>query len=157
MRKPIVVVVAVVSALMLSGVAYASTAAKKAPVKLSGPVNNHGNGKVKGGEVELEVDDIYFEKTFIKGKKGETVTVTITNEGSQQHTFTLDKQDIDEEIDSGDSVTVEVKIPKNGKPAAAYCRFHKSGGMQMAFYSKSGKTAKSTSSDDSESSGGYNY
>jgi plastocyanin len=160
MRKPIVLVAILASSLTLSGVAYASIGAgKKAPVKLDGQVNNHGRGKVRGGEVEIEADDLYFEKTFIKGKKGETVSVTITNEGSLQHTFTIDSQDIDETIDTGDNATVEITIPKNGKPAVAYCRFHESSGMQMAFYSKAGKKAKTSNGDDKDSGtpSGYNY
>ena len=160
MRKPIVLIATVALALTLPGVAYASsTMAKKPPVKLDGQVNNHGRGKVQGGEVEVEADDLYFEKTFVKGKKGETVSVTITNEGSLQHTFTIDSQDVDETIDAGDSTTVEITIPKNGKPAVAYCRFHESSGMQMAFYSRAGKKAKASNDDDKDSGtpSGYNY
>lgn len=156
MRKPLVLVVAAASALTLSGVAHASTVAKKAPVKLSGKVNNKGTGKTQGTKADLETDDYYFEKTFIKAPKGKTITVTIENHGSQQHNFSVDSQNIDESIDPGKKITVKVKIPKNGKPVAAYCKFHKSLGMQMAFFSKSGATAKSTSTDNSGSSG-YNY
>ena len=156
MRKPLVLVVAAASALTLSGVAHASTAAKKAPVKLSGKVNNKGTGKTEGTKAELEADDYYFEKTFVKAPKGKTITVTIENHGSQQHNFSIDGQNINENIDPGKKITVKVKIPKNGKPVAAYCKFHKSLGMQMAFFSKSGTKAKSTSTNDSGSSG-YNY
>jgi len=159
MRKPLVLTMAVALAATMAGTAAASTASKKAPVKLEGKVNNHGTGKAKGGEVEIGADDVYFEKTFVKVKKGETLTVTIENKGSLQHTFTIDKQDIDDTIDTGKSVTVTVKIPKNGKPVVAYCRFHGASGMKMAFFTKKGSKAKSTSTDsDSDSgSGGYNY
>jgi plastocyanin len=156
MRRPLVLTLAVTVALTLAGTATASTVAGKAPVKLSGKVNDHGTKKAKGGEIELEADDVYFEPTYVRAKKGQTVSVTITNEGSLQHTFTIDKQDIDETIDGGASVTVEVKVPKNGKPLAAYCRFHKGAGMQMAFFSKTGTKAKSTSNDGG-SSGGFGY
>jgi hypothetical protein len=76
-----------------------------------------------------------------------------------QHTFTIDSQDVDETIDPGKTVTVEVTVPKNGKAAAGYCRFHKSSGMQFAFFSKrGGKAAKTTSTGgDDGSSGGYGY
>ena len=156
MRKPLATAATVAAALLLASPALASTPAKKAPVKLSGKVNNHGTGKAEGTKAELEADDYYFEDTFVKAPKGKTITVKIESEGDQTHSFTIDSQGIDETIEPGKSVTVKVKIPKNGKPVAAYCRFHKSLGMQMAFFSKSGAKAKSSSSS-SSSSGGYNY
>jgi plastocyanin len=142
---------------MLSGVAQASTAAKKAPVKLSGKVNNKGTGATEGTKAELEADDYYFQDTFIKAPKGKTITVTLENEGSQQHNFSIDSQNVDKDVAAGKKITVKVKIPKNGKPVAVYCKFHKSLGMQMAFFSKAGTKAKSTSTDSSGGSSGYNY
>ena len=161
MRTRIVVTIAALVSFTVGGTALASTVdGKKPPVKLSGKVNAHGTGKAKDGAVDVEADDFYFEKTYIRGDKGETLSVTISNEGNVQHTFTIDKQDVDETLDTGDSVTVEVKVPKNGKPVAAYCRFHKTTGMQMAFFSKSGKSAKSGSgkpNDDSGAGSSYDY
>jgi plastocyanin len=135
------------SALLLGGItpAGASTAAKdKPPVKISGDVNNKGTGKVSGDAVEHEAGDLYFEKTFIKGKPGSTVGVTIENEGSTDHTFTIDAQGVDEELAPGDSIDVDVKIPKNRKPAVFYCRFHESSGMQGAFFSKKGSSSNAS-------------
>lgn len=153
MRKlPTLALALSASALLLGGItpAGASTAAKdKAPVKISGDVNNKGTGKVSGDSVELEADDFYFEKTFIKGTPDSTVGVTIKNEGTTNHTFTIDAQGVDEELAPGDSTDVDVKIPRNGKPALFYCRFHKSSGMQGAFFSK-----KASSSSASAGAGG---
>jgi plastocyanin len=167
MRKlPAAVLALSASTLLLGGfsVANASAPAKdKPPVKISGDVNNHGTGKVKGDAVELEAHNFYFDKTFIKGKPGTTVGVTIDNEGSVDHTFTIDAQGVDEQLAPGDSIDVDVKIPKNGKPAAFYCRFHKSQGMQGALFSKPGGKAASsgasggTTDTTSNSDGGYGY
>jgi plastocyanin len=167
MRKlPTVVLTLSASALLLGGIttAGASAPAKdKPPVKISGDVNNKGVGKVSGDSVELEADDFYFEKTYIKGKPGTTVGVTIKNEGTTDHTFTLDAQGIDEQIAPDDSVDVDVKIPKNGKPALFYCRFHKSSGMQGAFFSKKGSSSSASAGaggstqTTSGSDGGYGY
>jgi plastocyanin len=158
MRKALVIFVALAAASSIAWPAAASQPAKKKPVKLEGKVNNKGTGKVVDGAVEMEADDFYFEDTFIKGAKGDTVTVTIKNEGSVQHTFTIDKQDISETLDPGDSATIEVEIPANGKPAAGYCRFHEGSGMKFAFFSKSGGKARSEDSKDTGgSNGGYGY
>jgi len=159
MRLPRVIVVIVVTALTLvtlSGGAGAAVPDKAAPVKLEGKVTNKGVGAVKSGAAALRADDFYFEKTFVKGKAGSKVSVTVTNEGSAPHTFTIDAQHVDETIQPGDSVSVEVKVPAKGKVANFYCRFHVSSGMQGAFFSKAIKKNASTTSksDSSGSSGG---
>jgi plastocyanin len=154
-----------VAALLLGSagaVAGASAPTKdKPPVKISGDVNDHGVGKVKNDAVEVEADDFYFQKTYIKGKAGTTVDVEVKNEGSATHTFTIDSQDVNQELAPGKSVSVEVKIPKNGKPAPFYCRFHKSSGMQGAFFStagaKAGGSSSSSGGSNSNNGGGYGY
>ncbi len=157
MRKLAAVGIAAVTMLTLGGAAGAATPAKKPPVKLSGDVTNKGIGAAVDGAADMAADDFFFKKTFIKSPAGQTVSVTITNEGSTQHTFTIDAQDIDEELSSGDTVTVDVEIPASGKPIAGYCRFHKSSGMQFAFFSKSGGKAKSSSDNGGTTQGGYGY
>jgi plastocyanin len=161
MRKPSVTILSLVIALCFAGPALAATStAKKPPVKLSGKVNKKGTGKVENGAVEIETGDFFFDDTYIRGTKGETVTVTVVNEGDVEHTFTIDSQDIDETIEVGGTITVEVKIPKNGKAAVGYCSFHKGSGMQFAFFSKKGSkasTTSTTSSDDGGDSGGFGY
>jgi uncharacterized cupredoxin-like copper-binding protein len=160
MRKCLTAAVAVLAALSIGGVAAASTPAKPKPPKLEGDVNNKGVGKVTGGETDLEADDFYFERTFIKGKAGGNVAVTINNEGATAHTFTIDAQDIDETLQPGDSIDVTVKIPSNGKAARFYCRFHEQQGMQGAFFSKAGKARSKSASNSGNTNtgdGGYGY
>jgi len=156
MRKLLVVLVSGALAIGLAGAAGASAAAKP-PVKLKGAVNDKGTAAVKGGKVELEADNFYFKKTFLKGKAGSTVSVKVKNEGTVAHTFTIDAQGIDKELQPGDSATVKVKIPKNGKPANFYCRFHVDSGMQGAFFSKAGAAAGTKKKSTDSSGGGYRY
>src|SRR5262245_53889076 len=88
-RKGAVTVVALALALGgMAAVAAPAGAKSKAPVKLSGKVNNKGKGTVKNGEVELEADDYYFKSTYLKGTAG-SVTVEIENEGGATHSFTV--------------------------------------------------------------------
>jgi len=158
MRKCFVCLVATVLTLGVAGVAGASAPAKdKPPVKLKGEVNNKGVGKVQNDAAELEADEFYFDKTFVKGTAGKTVGVTVKNEGSVPHTFTIDAQDIDEELQPGDSIDIDVKVPKNGKAANFYCRFHVASGMQGAFFSKKGGSAGGTTKTTSGDGGGYGY
>lgn len=146
MRKPLVIIAAIAAAAALAIPAAASTPEKKKPVKLEGDVTNKGVGKVVDGAVEMEADDFYFKKTFIRSTAGETVSVTVVNEGDVEHTFTIESQDIDETVGPDDSVSVEVEIPANGKPVTGFCRIHRGSGMQFAFFVKSGGTAGSEDS-----------
>ena len=62
-------------------------------MKLSGTVNIEGTADVSkktSPTLEMELDNFYFEPTFVKAKKGETITFDLTNEGSAPHTFTSD-------------------------------------------------------------------
>ena len=151
-----------VAALTVPALAVGATTAdsKKPPVKLSGTVINKGTKTVKGAAIKMDADEFYFRPTFVKAKAGATVAVTITNKGSAPHTFTIDAQDIDRDLDPGDKVTVDVTLPANGKPAVFYCRFHKASGMQGAFYSKAGAKASAQSTSDPTTSSpgsGYGY
>lgn len=114
-------------------------AAKKttAPVQLSGQVTNKGtkdiSGKGASTDLELEADDFYFNPTFVKAAPDQKITVKLKNEGSATHTFTSTALNVDQEVAPGKSATIEVTVPASGN-AAWYCRFHRSSGMQGAFF-----------------------
>jgi plastocyanin len=122
-------VLGLVGVLAVSGPAGAKS---KTPVKLDGKVNNKGTATIKNGKVEIEQDNYYFEKTFLKGVAGD-VTVELKNEGSVTHTFTIDDQNIDETVKPGKTKTVTVTLA-SGSPVNFYCRFHVGQGMQGALY-----------------------
>jgi plastocyanin len=91
---------------------------------------SHGSEDVTGtDEIELELDDFYFEPTVLEGEAGQTLTVSMFNEGDAPHTFTIDELQIDEELQPGDEgLTAEVTFPDSGA-LVFYCRFHVGGGM----------------------------
>jgi plastocyanin len=124
-----------------SSVSGTGTGGGKAPVTLSGTVNNHGNqdvsGKGSSAAIELEADDFYFNPTFVKAATGQKVTVEVKNEGKAAHTFTVDQLGIDQQVDPGKTAKVEVQLPSSGA-VAWYCRFHRARGMQGAFYFNEG-------------------
>ena len=136
-------------------VANPALAKSKPPVKLDGKVNNKGIGKVSKGKVDIEADNFYFEKTFLKGTAGD-VTVKIENEGSVPHSFTIDDQNIDEVLQPGKSATVTVSLAE-GQPVNFYCKFHVSSGMQGAFYTTAGGTAADSGTKSSGGPGGLDY
>jgi plastocyanin len=92
---------------------------------------SHGSEDVSGtGQIELELDDFYFEPTVLEGEAGEALTVNLFNEGDAPHTFTIDELQIDEELQPGDEdVTADVTFPDSGA-LVFYCRFHATQGMR---------------------------
>jgi plastocyanin len=136
-----------------------------APVKLAGQVTDHGTKDITSSgmsaTVALEADDFYFSPTFIKATPGATVTVQLKNEGSMEHTFTAPTAGIDQTLQPDQAKTVTVRVPTSGS-LAFYCRFHKSSGMQGAFFTApaggtgAGTTATTPSTAASQgSSSGY--
>jgi plastocyanin len=94
--------------------------------------NDHGTKAVEdSGKTEVELDDFYFEPTVLEGKPGQTVTLELKNEGETEHTFTIDSQNVDQDLGPSEEAEVDVTIPKSGV-VSFYCKFHKSSGMAGA-------------------------
>jgi plastocyanin len=115
-----------------------AASAMTAPVQLTGKVNNHGSKSVTGmtAAVELEQDSFYFNPTFVKAGSGAHITVTLKNEAKVEHNFSIDSLKIDKDVAAGKTATVTVNLPTGTAPVDFYCKYHKSSGMQGAFYFK---------------------
>jgi plastocyanin len=91
--------------------------------------NDHGQEDVSGtSTVELEADDFYFEPTVLVGDAGQELTIHVTNEGDSPHNFSIELAEIDENIDPGEDVEIDVVIPETGT-LVYFCSFHQDGGM----------------------------
>lgn len=90
---------------------------------------NHGAEDVTGlSETEVEVDDYYFEPTVLEGEAGQSLSVSLHNEGAVAHTFTIDEQEVDVQLSGGASDQADVTFPESGA-LVFYCTFHRSSGM----------------------------
>lgn len=78
-----------------------------------------GGETVTGGGTAITIEGFAFDPSTIT-VSGST-EVTITNNDSAAHTFTLDDGSVDEEIDGGGSVTVTVDVSES---TGFVCRFH---------------------------------
>lgn len=121
--------------------------------------NDHGTKSVESsGKTEVELDDFYFEPTVLEGTPGEKVTLELENEGKSEHSFTVDSQGIDKDIEPGDEGEVTVTIPKSGA-ISFYCKYHKSSGMAGALAVEGGTGGMTgtgtTTNDNSKGPGGY--
>jgi plastocyanin len=105
------------------------------PSPTGSPVNDHGTKDVTGlSELSLELDDVYFEPTFLKARPGQRLSIELENEGSLTHTFTAQALGVDETLQPGAKETVQVTLPSGGGDVAFFCRFHVTQGMRGAFF-----------------------
>ncbi len=74
-------------------------------------------------DLEMELDDFYFEPTTIKAPGDSTATIELHNEGDTAHTFTIDALDVDETLEAGDSKDVTVELGTDTR-YEFYCSFH---------------------------------
>lgn len=119
--------------------------------------NDHGTKAVEdNGKTEVEMDDFYFEPTVLQGKPGQKVTLELKNEGNTEHSFTIDSQNVDQELGPGEEAEVDVTIPKSGV-VSFYCKFHKSSGMAgaLAVTGQSGGSGGMTTDTNTGGGGGY--
>jgi uncharacterized cupredoxin-like copper-binding protein len=74
-------------------------------------------------ELEMELDDFYFEPTTVKAPGGSTAKLMLFNEGDQAHTFTIDSLDVDEELEPGARREITVELGTDSR-TEFYCKFH---------------------------------
>lgn len=80
-----------------------------------GPVGGTETATVSGGTVEITADNIEFNVDTIEAPAGETWTVTLVNNDSAPHNFSIYTEEGGEEIVIGDIIdggeTTEVEVP----------------------------------------------
>jgi plastocyanin len=106
-------------------------------VTLAGPVNNYGNGRADG-RLDVKVDDLFFEPTFVEADPGAGITLTVRNNGKTRHSFTVTAQGLDETIEPGEVREIEVTAPSSDF-IEFRCRFHADEGMRGAVYVSAAK------------------
>jgi plastocyanin len=94
--------------------------------------SDHGTADAMGkDELEVELDDNYFEPTVVKGTPGSQVKLELANEGGTEHNFRLSDQGIDQDVEPGEKADVVVTIPQSGE-VAFVCKYHEQLGMAGA-------------------------
>jgi plastocyanin len=73
-----------------------------------------------GGELGIAAQDFQFSPTSLSVPSGES-TITVTNEGEVEHSFTLDDDSVSEDVEPGGSVDVTVDITED---AGFHCEYH---------------------------------
>jgi plastocyanin len=115
------------------------------PVNVDGTINVKGTKDISSksaATIDMEADDYYFGPTFVKVKPGEKVTIELENEGTMTHTFTSDSLKVDEQLAPDKKAKITITVPSDGTAFEFHCSIHESMGMQGAFFTKKGGTAK---------------
>jgi plastocyanin len=101
----------------------------------------------EGRSVEVTAQDFEFSPQTISAAGGETLTLTLTNDGSSEHSFTIDAA-VDVEAEGGEEASDSFTVPDGG--ADFYCRYHPE---QMT----GSITLESSAESDSDSGGAAGY
>jgi plastocyanin len=94
---------------------------------LTGTVADKGAEVVAGPAFAVTAGDSFFDPTCSLGVPGGRVTVTFTNTGGLLHNVSIPSLDIDEDIEAGESVTIDVDVAD--APVGYFCKFHRTSGM----------------------------
>jgi plastocyanin len=89
----------------------------------SGSGGNGSSGGSGGTGTQISIKDFAFNPAQITGTAGETITITVTNNDSTEHSFTLDDDSVSQDVEPGDTQTVEVPLPDSGT-VGWHCEYH---------------------------------
>ena len=77
------------------------------------------------GETKVAMEDNMFVPATLSVAPG--TTLELDNEGQSPHTFTVDGQNVDVQVNAGENGTATIELPAGSYDF--YCKFHKSLGM----------------------------
>ena len=116
------------------------------------PITNKGTKDVTAmSSFTMELDDRYFNPTFLKVQSGQALNIELENEGDLPHTFTITALNVDQQVDPGGRKEIDITLPAGTTDIAFFCKFHGAGGMRGAFFFGSAPSATQ------DSGGGYGY
>ncbi|WP_404443266.1 cupredoxin domain-containing protein [Sutcliffiella horikoshii] len=78
--------------------------------------------------IEVELNDDYFDPKVITIPSGASLTLVLKNKGNKEHTFTVEKLGVDEEVQPGEEKSIAVKPTRPGT-YELICRYHLQQGM----------------------------
>jgi plastocyanin len=76
-----------------------------------------------GAQVTLTIQGFAFHPDTLTAPGGQQATVSITNEDSVTHNFTLDDGGVSRDVLPGQTVQITVPFPATGT-AGFHCKFH---------------------------------
>jgi plastocyanin len=113
-----------------TGTAGGSTSTATSTSSSSSEDSSGGNAVDVAGEssVKMSAENFEFSPATLEGSGGQELTITLENEGSVPHNFSIDDEHIDVTLQPGQEKAIQVTFPKSGS-VEFYCSFHQSSGM----------------------------
>ncbi len=76
----------------------------------------------------MSAENFFFTPATLDGTAGQKLTITLSNDGSVPHNFSIDDQSINVTLEPGQQKDIQVAFPESGS-VQFYCSFHRSSGM----------------------------
>ena len=94
-----------------------------------------GGGAAAGGMdvsgmtmVDVAMKDDVFAPSVLRGTPGQAITIDLDNTGAREHNFSIEAQDVDTDVEPGETATVKVTFPDSGT-LGFVCEYHEANGM----------------------------
>jgi plastocyanin len=104
----------------------------------SSSTTSAGGSTSSGGEAPTNVagkssttmsaENFFFTPATLDGTAGQKLTITLSNDGSVPHNFSITDQSIDVTLEPGQQKDIQVAFPESGS-VQFFCSFHQSSGM----------------------------
>jgi plastocyanin len=114
--------------------------------------SSSSGGSGSGTPLTVTAADFRFSPTQLSAQPGETITVTLQNQGKTEHSFTLDSGNGSVDADPGESKTLTFTAPQSGT-LSFHCKYHPT--QMKGTITVGGSGAGGSSSSSSTSSSGY--
>jgi plastocyanin len=118
------------------------------------------SGASSGSGTAVEAKEFQFIPSSLTAPANGSITVTVTNNGTKQHNFSIKELNVNQDVDVGKSATVTINT-KNNASLTFFCEYHgTSNGMKGTLTVGSGGAAGSSGSSpatNTTSPRGYGY
>jgi len=85
--------------------------------------------KLSGADVAME--DYFFTPTVVVGVPETEIELTLRNEGTATHNFSIEDLDIDTDVPAGEARTLSLPVPRIGG-YVFFCKYFAASGMRGA-------------------------
>jgi plastocyanin len=115
----------VVATLFLATACSSSSSSATTPSSTSGSAATDVSGQ---SSTSMSAENFFFSPSDLTGTTGQKLTISLTNDGSVPHNFSITDQNIAVTLQPGDAQDIKVAFPDSGS-VQFFCAFHESQGM----------------------------
>lgn len=90
-------------------------------------VQDRGSQPIGGPSAKIDAGDFFFAPTCTTDAVPGAVTLTVHNSGQALHNVTIADQNIDQDVQAGQTITVQVNV--GAAPVQYFCKYHRTSGM----------------------------